>query len=226
MADHVFAVHRARGFWRTRAVTYLSNPVRRAFYDIPDWESPPAGAPFRLLIVGGSQGAQSLNNAVLECLPAWKGLPLEIVHQSGSLDLARVTKGYQDAGWGRALVCPFIDDMASAYAAAHLVICRAGALTVAEVSAAGRPALFVPLHIARGHQAFNVEHLLESKAARVYLQQPGLTENLAAAVGELIAEPAKMAQLGAKAREVGRAGGIRSAEQIAQTVAAFIRASE
>jgi len=136
------------------------NPVRSLLRGEP---RKPHDGPLRLLIIGGSQGAVGLNNLVIEALPYLKeaGLKLEITHQTGGLDLDRVRGAYREAGVA-ARIEPFIDNMAAAYEAADFLICRAGATTVAELVAARRPAILVPLPTAAdNHQEFNARTVVD-----------------------------------------------------------------
>lgn len=219
-ANKVYAVHNAHGFWRKRSVRYLGNPVREAFHKLPGWQMPPAGSPFRLLIVGGSQGAVSLNSSVLENIALLREFGVELVHQTGSLDYDRVQQSYTAAGFAGVHVRAFIDDIAAEYGRAHLVICRAGALTVAEVSAAGRPAIFVPLPIARGHQAENAQYLVQRGAALIINQDAETGAKLAAGLTELLRAPDKLSAMAKLAREISLEGGISSAQFLAGELSA------
>lgn len=149
------------------------NPLRRAFMDAPErtaW-TPQSGRPLRVLVLGGSQGAKVLNDTVPEALAGPSGL--EIKHQTGDAMRAEVNDRYQNLGVN-AEVCAFIDDMASAYRWADLIVCRAGAMTVSEVAASGLPAIFVPLlHAIDDHQTANARFLTEAGAA-LLLPQPEL----------------------------------------------------
>jgi len=145
------------------------NPLRKGMDDCPPL---PKGKP-SLLVFGGSQGARAINDAMLEALPVLEKLKgkLSIVHQTGEADCERIADGYRQAGWEGAEVVPFIHDMAAAYAAAHLVVSRAGATTIAELTACGRPALLIPYpHAAGGHQAANAESLARNGAAMLLPQ--------------------------------------------------------
>lgn len=155
----------------------LGNPVRAELCALPEPAQRYAGrsGPLRLLVVGGSLGAQVLN----ETLPrALARLPVEqrpqVVHQAGEQHIEALAQAYADAGV-QAECRAFIDDMAGAMAAADLMVCRAGAMTVSEVAAAGVAALFVPFpHAIDDHQTANARFLAEGEAA--WLQpQPGLT---------------------------------------------------
>ncbi len=166
----------------------VGNPVRREIAilgECPRTSASMASRPLRLLVVGGSLGAQALN----ECLPeALARIPPEsrpeVHHQSGG-DKAKATReGYARQGVA-AQVTPFIDGMAEAYDWADLVVCRAGALTVAELAAAAKPALFVPLpHAVDDHQTANALSLVEQGAATLLpeadLTATSLAERLAA----------------------------------------------
>lgn len=150
------------------AVT-VGNPVRQEVCELPDPQQRFAGReqqPLRVLVVGGSLGAVALNNIVLQAMQA---LPVEqrpqLRHQAGKNNASTLQQQYQDAGI-QAEVLPFIDDMAAAYHWADLVICRAGALTVAEIAAAGCAALFVPFpHAVDDHQTANAQYLANQQAA-------------------------------------------------------------
>ncbi|MCB0325939.1 MAG: UDP-N-acetylglucosamine--N-acetylmuramyl-(pentapeptide) pyrophosphoryl-undecaprenol N-acetylglucosamine transferase, partial [Bdellovibrionales bacterium] len=221
--QQVFSVHRAEGFWTNREVRRLTNPVRRSISDVAPWQAPESGEPFVLLIMGGSQGAVSLNDAVLTVLPALAELPLYIIHQTGKLDYQRVHDAYQAVTSPRNEVHEFIDDITRIYPRVHLVVCRAGAMSAAEVSSAGRPAIYVPLRIAGGHQRQNVQHLLDCGAALVEEQSEGLGERLLADIRRLIACPGELAQMARKAKESTLAGGKTSAEQIGEALFCLAR---
>jgi UDP-N-acetylglucosamine--N-acetylmuramyl-(pentapeptide) pyrophosphoryl-undecaprenol N-acetylglucosamine transferase len=137
--------------------------------------------PLRLLVVGGSLGAQALNDVVPKALAA---LPAarrpRVVHQSGRKHLAALQAAYRDAGV-EADAVEFIDDMAAAYADADLVVCRAGAMTVSEVAAAGVASLMVPFpHAVDDHQTTNARFLSERGAALLVPQAELTPEGLAA----------------------------------------------
>lgn len=167
------------------ATTMLTgNPLRRQILDMVERINPPhppfdkggceaeqAGG-FRLFIFGGSQGAHAINVAMIEALPSLKEsrVRLDITHQTGEKDCAEVTGAYREAGV-EALVTPFISDMAAEYAKADLIICRAGATTIAEVTACGKACLFIPFpHAVDDHQRRNAEALLKKDACFMMLE--------------------------------------------------------
>jgi UDP-N-acetylglucosamine--N-acetylmuramyl-(pentapeptide) pyrophosphoryl-undecaprenol N-acetylglucosamine transferase len=143
---------------------WVGNPLREAFLRQPAPEQRFAGrtGPLKLLVVGGSLGAKALNDIVPQALariPAGQR-PL-VRHQSGARQIDELRANYARAGV-EAELTPFIDDTASAYAEADLVICRAGASTVTEIAAVGAPALFVPFpHAVDDHQTTNAKFLVD-----------------------------------------------------------------
>lgn len=141
------------------------NPVRRAFFDI---DVPPCGEALALLVFGGSRGARSINRAMTEALDDLAAIAPapRIVHQTGAEEEASVREAYRRYPEGRWEVHAFLDDMPSRLAAADLVICRAGASTLSELCAAGRPAILVPYpYAADDHQRHNAETLRQAGAA-------------------------------------------------------------
>lgn len=157
------------------------NPLRKQILDSLELKhgdssatSPAAGtnACLHLLVFGGSQGAHAINTAMTEALPLLKDCPVNvtITHQTGEKECAEVRAAYLAAGI-EALVTPFIDNMASAYAKADLIICRAGATTIAEVTACGKACLFIPFPYAvDDHQRRNAEALLKKDACFMMLE--------------------------------------------------------
>jgi UDP-N-acetylglucosamine--N-acetylmuramyl-(pentapeptide) pyrophosphoryl-undecaprenol N-acetylglucosamine transferase len=150
------------------------NPVRADIAAVEEPASRFAGrsGPLRVLVVGGSLGAQALNEIVPQALAA---LPADtrpqVVHQAGEKHLAELEQNYCRAGV-QAETRAFIDDMAASYAWADLVICRAGALTIAELAAAGVPSVLVPFpHAVDDHQTHNARYLSEHGAAILLPQQ-------------------------------------------------------
>jgi UDP-N-acetylglucosamine--N-acetylmuramyl-(pentapeptide) pyrophosphoryl-undecaprenol N-acetylglucosamine transferase len=155
----------------------VGNPVRREIVQLPPPALRYAGrqGPLRLLVVGGSQGAARLNAIVPEALALLAAdLRPQVVHQAGERNLDAAREAYRRHGV-EGDVRAFIDDMATAYAEADLIICRSGALTVSEVAAAGLAAIFVPFPAAiDDHQTHNARFLVECGAA-VLIQERDLT---------------------------------------------------
>lgn len=191
---------------------WLGNPVRPEIAAI----APPAqrfagrGGPLRILVVGGSLGAQALNEAMPKALALLPQKPL-VVHQSGEKHLEALKKSYGDAGVQGELVA-FIDDMARRYAEADLVICRAGAVTVAELAAGGVASVLVPFpHAVDDHQTANGRFLADRGAALLVQQRDLTPEKLAQMITTL--DRPKLLEMAAKARELGKPD---AARQVAQ----------
>jgi UDP-N-acetylglucosamine--N-acetylmuramyl-(pentapeptide) pyrophosphoryl-undecaprenol N-acetylglucosamine transferase len=158
------------------------NPVRPEIAALPPPEIRYRGrtGPLRLLVVGGSLGAQVLNRTLPEAMRLLAAAERPtIVHQTGARDAETVRAAYSASGVA-AEVLPFIDDMAARYAAADVVLCRAGAITVAEIAAAGVASVLVPLTVATtAHQRDNATYMHDAGAA-IHLPQSELSpESLA-----------------------------------------------
>ncbi|MGB7599034.1 MAG: undecaprenyldiphospho-muramoylpentapeptide beta-N-acetylglucosaminyltransferase [Candidatus Sulfotelmatobacter sp.] len=185
------AVHFAETAKYFRHAEVTGVPVRQAFFEIP----PKRGGTPTLLVFGGSQGAHAINEAMIRCLPELhrQAPGICIIHQTGERDYNDVLAAYRrfdQSGSGESVqVFKFIEDMPSAFARADLVVCRAGASTVAEITAAGKPAIFVPFpRAADDHQRVNAETLARSGAAVVVeeskLEGVWLAETIAALLGD------------------------------------------
>jgi UDP-N-acetylglucosamine--N-acetylmuramyl-(pentapeptide) pyrophosphoryl-undecaprenol N-acetylglucosamine transferase len=183
----------------------VGNPVRTEIAAIAQPAERLRGrtGPIRILVLGGSQGARALNRAVpaaLRRLP--RELAVDVLHQTG--------RTYHDETWTcyaeahvQARTEPFIDDMASAYAWADLVVGRAGALTLAEICAAGVASVLVPFPYAvDDHQAANAEHLVRHGAALMLRESDDLAERLGATLLELVRDRDRLQGMAAAAREL------------------------
>jgi len=190
-----------------RASEHVGNPVRAEIAAVEDPAQRLAGrgAPVRLLVLGGSQGANSLNvelPRVLARLPA--GERPAVRHQCGERHAERSREVYADAGV-EASVEPFIADMAEAYAWADLVVCRAGALTLAELCAAGVGSILVPFPKAvDDHQTRNAEYLVERGAAVLVPEGEGFGERLLQAATPLLAQASARMAMARAARSAAR----------------------
>jgi UDP-N-acetylglucosamine--N-acetylmuramyl-(pentapeptide) pyrophosphoryl-undecaprenol N-acetylglucosamine transferase len=184
-------------YFRQCSVTGV--PVRQAFFDLPQRKS---DGWKHVLVFGGSQGARAINNAVVEALrPLYEAIPgLRITHQTGEKEYEHVARAYLD-GLYAAEVSPFIDDMPRAFAEADLTICRSGASTVAEITAAAKPAIFVPLPTAADdHQTKNAQALADAGAARMMTQATLTPELLTTTIQELFADASKLTKMSQAAR--------------------------
>lgn len=180
-------------------------PVRRAFFDIAG--SIPSGNP-TLLVFGGSQGAHAINKVVMDSVPTLRErLPqIHIVHQTGERDYNDAAAAY--AGLGDSIKAyKFIDDMPGFFGRADFLLCRSGASTVAEVTAAGKPAIFVPFpRAADDHQKRNAE-ALERAGAAVMLEESRLNrDTLVETVTSLLSDRPRLARMGEAARKLSHPG--------------------
>jgi UDP-N-acetylglucosamine--N-acetylmuramyl-(pentapeptide) pyrophosphoryl-undecaprenol N-acetylglucosamine transferase len=197
---------------------WTGNPVRGeiAAVALPEARFQGRTGPTRILVVGGSLGAQALNEAVPKAL-ALLSTPVSVVHQSGEKHLQVLKQNYADARVEGELVA-FIDDMARRYAEADLVICRAGAVTIAELSAGGMASILVPFpHAVDDHQTANARFLAEKGAAILVPQREMSAERLAALIGSL--DRAKLLDMAKKARALGKPDAARVVAQRCMEIA-------
>jgi UDP-N-acetylglucosamine--N-acetylmuramyl-(pentapeptide) pyrophosphoryl-undecaprenol N-acetylglucosamine transferase len=184
----------------------IGNPVRREIAALPKPAERLAGrgGAVRLLIIGGSQGAVRLNTVVPEALSRIAGIRWDVRHQAGERWVGGCRESYAGAGVA-AQVTAFIDDMAEAYAWADLVICRAGALTVSELAAAGLGAVLVPFPAAvDDHQTHNARHLVGAGAAVLIPDRELSAGRLAAELERLCADRATLLDMAERARALAR----------------------
>jgi len=187
-------------------IVTTGNPVRKEITEIfnPSWryeEREKAGQPLRILIVGGSLGAQALNERVPEALKQLN-VPLNVYHQCGQNHADATRARYADApATLNVEVQPFIEDMAQAYSDADLIICRAGALTVTEIATAGVAAIFVPLPSAvDDHQTANARFLANLGAAKICPQATMTPDSLKALLEPMLNRQLLM-EMAVKARQ-------------------------
>lgn len=209
------AVHfeETQKYFRNAKVTGV--PVRKEFFS---QNQQPARNQPTLLVFGGSQGASAINKAMLESLTdLGKALPqLHIIHQTGERDYKDAQAAYLQAG-SSAEVLPFINDMPHAFARADLLLCRSGASTVAEITAAGKAAIFVPFpHAADDHQLRNAESLARQGAAVLISQSELSPQKLVFTLVELFSHRDRLLQMEAAARRLSHPN---AAEEIANMAA-------
>jgi UDP-N-acetylglucosamine--N-acetylmuramyl-(pentapeptide) pyrophosphoryl-undecaprenol N-acetylglucosamine transferase len=188
-------------FFAGANVVETGNPVR--------WRSLPPmrqGEKFTLFVFGGSAGARRINFAVIDALRLMSDLAprLKVIHQTGQTDHAVINEAYAALGF-EAEVTPFIDRMDEAYARADLIVCRAGATTVAELTAFGKAAILVPYPYAiYDHQRGNAQALQARGAAELILDQELTGEKLAARLRFYVTAPERLAEMAKAARSMGR----------------------
>jgi len=189
-------------FGRRGVVT--GNPVRPEFFD--QAPAAPTYGPPRILIFGGSQGSHAINMAMVEAAPSLAAHAggLAVTHQTGERDLERVRDGYLRAGL-EARVEPFLFAMDREMKAADFVICRAGATTLAELTAAGKPSVLVPLPTAADdHQRRNAEVLAAAGAAELLEQSEMTGDTLAHRIIGLAADPSRRRAMSGAARHLAK----------------------
>jgi UDP-N-acetylglucosamine--N-acetylmuramyl-(pentapeptide) pyrophosphoryl-undecaprenol N-acetylglucosamine transferase len=201
-------------------------PVRQAFFEIPPKR---AGIP-TLLVFGGSQGAHAINEAMIRCLPALQreAPGIHIIHQTGERDYNDALAGYENlaaaapsasAGFTYE-VFKFIEDMPAAFARADLVVCRSGASTVAEIAAAGKPAVFVPFpRAADDHQRVNAEALAKHGAAVVVEESKLEGVWLAETIAALLQDSHRLKRMSQAAQELAHPNAARDIAAMAARVA-------
>lgn len=179
------------------------NPVRQELFFCRSGQRD-KDRPMTLLILGGSQGAHAVNEAVCRSLPLLKKLPVHVIHQTGTRDLEMVRQAYEENGIA-AEVLPFIDDMKTAYGRADLALCRAGATTVAELAATGLGAILVPFPAATdNHQFYNAKSLVDVGAGIILEEKELSAQTLAAFLADFAENPGKSEEMGEKALLLGR----------------------
>jgi UDP-N-acetylglucosamine--N-acetylmuramyl-(pentapeptide) pyrophosphoryl-undecaprenol N-acetylglucosamine transferase len=196
-------------------------PVRTAFFEI----APKAGGTPTLLVFGGSQGAHAINDAMIRCLPVLQreAPGIHIIHQTGERDYNDALAAYQSLSASAASftfeVFKFIEDMPAAFARADLVVCRSGASTVAEIAAAGKPAVFVPFpRAADDHQRVNAEALARHGAAVVVEESKLEGVWLAETIAALLQDPPRLRQMSQAARELAHPNAARDIAAMAARV--------
>jgi len=210
LVDRIYLTFdKSREYFNPDKVRVTGNPVRD---EILALASAPAGKvdgaggrAFTVLVVGGSQGAQPINLAVAEALPFLKDVrDVRFVHQTGERYVEDMRQAYAGAGI-EARVEAFFDDMASLYEQADMIICRAGATTVAEISVAGKAAVFIPFPFAADdHQTQNALALANIGAAEMIRQEEVNGAGLAKLIRGYRENPVLLTEMAAKARALGR----------------------
>jgi UDP-N-acetylglucosamine--N-acetylmuramyl-(pentapeptide) pyrophosphoryl-undecaprenol N-acetylglucosamine transferase len=212
-ADRIFLSFAASRRWFPEHRTQVTgNPIRAAFLagKTPAGKSGPR---FTVLIFGGSQGAHAINRFVGEALAGLGHMKdrLRFIHQAGEKDREQVETAYREGGFA-AEVVPFIVDMAAAERAADLLICRAGATSIAEITAGGKAAILIPFPFAvNDHQTKNAEILVRAGAAEMIAEKDLSGELLAAAIVRLSHDPDAVRNMEAAAATLGNP---RAAEEI------------
>ena len=203
-------------YFKNRKSILTGNPVRRELLS-PPLDSLPPNDRFRVLVVGGSQGARAINEAFVKAYGILKksGKKFAFAHQTGDYDYKRVLDDYREEGLNnrelQANVFPFIRDMGSAYHRADMVVSRAGATTMFELAALGKPSILIPYpHATNGHQATNARSLARSGGAEVMIQKDLTPKGLANTLSAYMDHPQRLEKMGEAARTFSRPDADRS----------------
>ncbi len=215
-ADRMYvSFNDTRATVHSKKVLVTGNPVRREILECvfeerdngePESEAVSGqGRPFRILIIGGSQGAHSINLAVVEALGQVKDKDaFFFTHQTGLQDEEMVKKAYSDHDIS-STVKPFFNDMARQYSTADLVICRAGATTVAEVTSLGKGVIFIPFpHAADNHQVLNARTLADTGAAEMILDKDLSGKSLVKRIEYYASNPEALNRMASRAANLGK----------------------
>ena len=213
------AVHFEQTAERFRNAVVTGVPVRPAFFQIP--RKPYVEASPTLLVFGGSQGARAINQAMTRSIRPLVGREpgLRVIHQTGERDYNDVLAAYSQAGFP-AEVHKFVDDMPAFFARADLILCRSGASTVAEIAAAGKPAVFVPFPLAADdHQRRNAE-AMEGAGAAVVIEETRLDEVwLVDTICALLEDPGRLAKMSEAARAMSHPKAAKDIAELAAKIA-------
>jgi len=204
--DKIFVTYdQSKNNFAAQKVTVTGNPVRSAFAaGLGRAKEKKSGR--RILIFGGSQGAAAINKTVVAMLPYMQKMkdPIRIVHQTGERDLEMVRQAYAQRGIA-AEVSPFIVDMVSAYSAADLIICRAGATSLAEITVAGKASILIPFPFAANdHQTLNAQAMVEAGAAAMIRESELTAEKLFALAESLLGDDRKLREMEDHSKKAGR----------------------
>lgn len=218
---------RTLAFFPPHKVVYTGSPVRWATGPTPLWDRSQSSTK-TLLIFGGSAGARRLNQILPHAVALLRqhDMPLRVIHQTGRADYAEVVALYEKLGTS-AEVMAFIEDMRDVYAAADLVICRAGALTIAELTVLGKPSILVPYpYAADDHQRANAAELVQNGAARMILDAELTPERVSGEIWTLISDRSRLEAMARAAIALGKPEATRAVMQECVACAAISKKVE
>ncbi len=204
--DQIFLTYeQSKTLFAADKVFVTGNPVRAAFAaGLNESRAKKQGR--QIFIFGGSQGAAAINKTVVAMMPLLQKIKdrVRMIHQTGQRDLEMVQKAYEQHGI-KALVSPFIEDMAKVLTASDLMICRAGATSLAEITAAGRASILIPFPwAANDHQTLNAQAMVEVNAAAMMKESDLTPEKLFALMEALLSDDGKLRDMEAQSKKLGR----------------------
>ena len=216
VVDRIFcAFKESEAYFPKRKMQITGNPIRSELQKVSDHKVSPSG-PLTLLILGGSQGAHQINQVVMDSLDGLVPLKnaLYFIHQTGEKDEKGVALAYQEKGFNHQAMA-FISDMVWAYNQADMIIGRAGAMTISEIMALGKPSLLIPFPFAaNNHQEHNARSLVAAGAAEMILEKELKPELLAERIRAWLANREQLNEMGNKAKTMGR---WQAAEEIVES---------
>lgn len=216
-SDLIFiAFENAKGFFPKKKTFLTGNPIRKKFFEnIPTLPPEKRGNRFTILILGGSQGAHSINETMIEVANLLHPIKDKfcLIHQTGKADASKIREAYQKIGF-QAEVLEFIHEIQNYYLKADLVISRAGAGTINELEMMGKPSLLIPYpYAADDHQKMNALELVQKGAARMILSDELNAEKLAFQICDLMDHPEELQKIGKNAKNLAKP---EAAEEIIQ----------
>jgi UDP-N-acetylglucosamine--N-acetylmuramyl-(pentapeptide) pyrophosphoryl-undecaprenol N-acetylglucosamine transferase len=217
IADKVaISFKQSRQYFAANKVIETGNMIREEISSLTHSDTPKQSDKFCVLIFGGSQGAQSINRAVLEALPLLSHLKesLHFIHQTGAKETEIVKNIYSEHGFSSE-VEPFFYDMAEQYRKASLILCRAGATSIAEITAAGKVSFLIPFpHAAHNHQVKNAQILEAEEAASIIYDHELTGGKIAEAISESIVSPEKLKKMEANSFQMGKRDAVEKVRQL------------
>jgi UDP-N-acetylglucosamine--N-acetylmuramyl-(pentapeptide) pyrophosphoryl-undecaprenol N-acetylglucosamine transferase len=212
IVDKVFiAYQESSQYFATGDLFFSGNPLREEILQLVKSGQGNEREEFTVLVVGGSQGARPINRAMLAALAVLqeRGRRVRMIHQTGMDDHAEIKEAYEHKGF-QGEVLPFIKDMARAYSQADLVVSRAGASTLAELAALGKPSILIPFpQAANNHQETNAALLVRAGGAEMVLQKDLNGPVLADLIEKYLLNPLAREQMGRRARTIGKTDATR-----------------
>jgi len=198
------------------------NPIRAEFFEARHQPPATSDRPLRLLIFGGSQGSRTLNDAMIGALLFLARLKdrVQVTHQTGPSELKKVEEAYRTSSFPEARVVPFLDPIVDEIAAADLVVCRAGAMTIGELAAVGRASILVPFAAAtNNHQELNARVVERAGGAVVITEKDLSPERLGLAINEILNDPDRAGRMGAAAKALAVPDATRKIADLLEKIA-------
>jgi UDP-N-acetylglucosamine--N-acetylmuramyl-(pentapeptide) pyrophosphoryl-undecaprenol N-acetylglucosamine transferase len=190
----------SKNFFAGENVVMCGNPVRSGICTVSGERAGKVNGKVTILILGGSQGAHSINKVAQEAIARIsRKMDIDVIHITGNRDFDRTKAGYAEAGV-TAAVYPFVHEMEQVYAACDIVISRAGAMTLSEISCCGLPSILIPYPHQDGHQLQNADLLKKTGAAVVIEEKELSTERLQECLWSMVTDTGKMLEMGKRSR--------------------------